>query len=168
MTAKTMEPSARTILPPSPERARGVSLSFAASVSSSMRPGMLFESVFPDLVEQRTRGQFEQFRGARLVAAGALEGRTDESALESGTVLLHGQLVIGQVGAVDLWHRVADVLGEIVDGDVGCFAQHHGTLDGVLELADVAGPRVLEQQSHGIRIDTTDIEAQFAIVLIDE
>lgn len=74
---------------------RGTSRKQASGAAASLEP------VFADLVEQRPGRQFEELGGARLVAARALEGEADEAAFEDLAVLLDGQLVLGELAAVE-------------------------------------------------------------------
>jgi hypothetical protein len=43
-----------------------------------------------------------------------------------------------------------EVAGEQVGGDDGPGGEHHAALDHVFQLADVAGPVVIEQRAHGV------------------
>src|SRR5574338_531275 len=56
----------------------------------------------------------------------------------------------------------------MIDLDAVAVREHHGTLDDVLELADVPGPGILDEQAHRRRRDAADRESQTAVEPLDE
>ena len=60
--------------------------------------------------------------------------------------------------------RVADALREVAHLEQVRLGEHHGPLDGVLELAHVARPRVLEQELARLGRDAADAGAEARVV----
>ena len=62
------------------------------------------------------------------------------------------------------FHPVGQVFG--TDRTVG--TQYHGTLYGILEVADIAGPAVRAEQLHGFRCNGLYVEAQCPVIFADK
>src|SRR5690606_27170509 len=128
--------------------------------------------VLLELAPQGRAGNAEAAGGLGVVALADVERPQDVVALELGQGLqgiggLHGVLrwnrggfasgrplggrSVGNLGHATLGSlaRAGEVLGQVLEHDVVALAQRHRVLDDVLELADVAGVIVVEQERLG-------------------
>src|SRR5688572_1876439 len=126
--------------------------------------GALVENlVLLHLAVQRRAVQPENLRGLLLVPVGA------HQRLDDGHLLDLGQRALRRDR--ELLHRrhfVPDRLGQIPRLDVAGLAHEHRALDGVLELAHVAGPAVADQQMVGRRRDRPHAAAVALVELGEE
>src|SRR3954447_5593470 len=149
--------------PPSPSGpTRPGSASLRTAVPPTFQTGLLLlelrlvDLVVGDLVGDGAPRQAGEAGGAADVAAGPLEGAAEVALLEGGGQLgeligqrpgqVDGELVAGRAGLEDL-------RGEVLRPDHVVPRGHAGPLHGVLQLADVPRPTVLEQRLHGLRRD---------------
>ena len=84
------------------------------------------------------------------VAPGLLERPPDELLLHDARGLLDAHLT-GQQRQADTITALADLLRQALRLDDGALGEHHGVLDGVLQLSDVPRPGVLQQQLERLR-----------------
>src|SRR5579885_1316079 len=107
------------------------------------RTGRFVKPVALHLAIQRREVDPQRLRRARLVSIDPFQDALDVLALE----FLEGQAV-----AVDIRDRGGgrrpQLVGQVVRVDDVGFSEDCGALDGVLELAHVAGPRVVQQQAY--------------------
>src|SRR5688572_13945232 len=99
------------------------------------------------LVAEGAEGHLEELGGLGVVAAGHVEGLLQEADLDvgHGLVEVHAVLVEGAGRGGGRGEEVGGRPGgleQVLDGDDVAVGQGDGALDGVLELADVAGPGV--------------------------
>src|SRR5207253_7705432 len=101
----------------------------------------------------------EDLRRLVLVPARAPERLVDEAILEVGEHLVEihafgrqrgGDLVPCSVGRRLADRRVADRSREIGDADLSLSLEHREPLDEVLQLANVAWPRMTLERGHGL------------------
>src|SRR6185295_4428673 len=101
----------------------------------------------------------EALRGFAHVAVVTLERAPDQLTLD----LVQRQLLEG-LGAARLAQTEPDV--GAADTRTGC--QEHRALDGVLQLAHVAGPGMLQQRLHGLGLEALERLAVAARVALQE
>src|SRR5438034_10865550 len=92
--------------------------------------------VAAQLAIQRGGIDAEYLGGARLVAALALQYPGDVRALDH----VEGRVRVRPIGHQWLGSTLGELVGQRREIDRRRLAEHHGALEGVFELADVAGP----------------------------
>src|SRR5580698_7834200 len=121
----------------------------------------------------------EEPRRVGHVAGGLLQSAADELLLEPAHGDLHVlleasfpgergvQVCLGKRHVRD--HRNAANVGrEVLGVQLGFVAEEHRSLDDVLELADVAGPRVLDEDLGRVRVDAFDLLPEALVELHEE
>src|SRR5450432_4654029 len=130
------------------------------------------DALAAELLDERRAVQAEQLGGAVLVAAGALERLADHPLLDR---LQHGAqvgAVLGQAGDRGRLRgqaaRCADLRRQIGNRDEALALDDHHALDDVLELADVARPRIGLQDRHRLGLDPFDVPLVALVAALEE
>src|SRR5713101_2319318 len=137
--------------------------------AGSSRVGI--DAVFLELLAERVAVDAEELGGAHLIALGLAHDGAEEGLLDQPH---HEAVQVGRGVAAEpadaLDHLLLDDLfqrgvrlhprgrrdgpdGEMLGHDHAARGHDHGALDHVLELADIAGPLVARQASHGLGRD---------------
>src|SRR5882724_12429660 len=96
---------------------------------------MRLHAVLAEAPRKRPAADAENARRAPLVAACLLEHPLDVPHLD-----------VAERGQRPTLLRAADALGQVLDVDTLAAGAHRGLLDGLAQLAEVPGPRVVAQR----------------------
>src|ERR1700676_1975255 len=123
----------------------------------------LLEIVLFRVVPEGAVGDFEKLSGSGAHTAGLFQCTQEVAALGAGQFPLEVDALDGEgdvgreTGSEDGRGSIAgDPVWKSLEGDLGAGFESNGALHGVFEFADVAGPFVGFQMTHGFRGDSSD------------
>src|SRR5438034_9145876 len=125
--------------------------------------------MFPKLVAKLSEADLEKLRRSDLHAPGARERHLDVALLDTRQRGLEIEALRGEIDSdITRGAGLPQVGWQRIDIDDVAAAQNHRTLDHVLHLTDIAGPRVLLEKRHGLRRDAANAFPLRGTDLLDE